>query len=75
LKIWKYALQLTQLQTVALPVGFKLLTVQMQGPEITLWALVDPVADRREVSFLIIGTGHDIPNTYGITGRIHAGTV
>lgn len=70
-KIYKYRLQVTPLQYVAMPAGAQLLSVQMQGDTPYLWALVD--TDQRGDSrpIQMIGTGHDAG---GIVGR-HLGTV
>lgn len=58
--VFKYPLPLTNdVQTVNMPVDFKILTLQMQHGVPTIWALVDdndpPVVSRR---FRTIGTGH-----------------
>jgi hypothetical protein len=41
MKIWKYSLALTESQTLWLPEGSKLLTIQKQFDYPQLWALVD----------------------------------
>lgn len=46
--IYKYPLQITGYQTLSLPKGAKLLSVQMQGATCCLWALVDPEHNIRE---------------------------
>ena len=66
--IWKYTLEVTDEQTVQLPEGAQILSIQPQGPfgeggggEVELWALVDPetpiMIDR---IIHIHGTGHPI---------------
>ena len=63
--IWKYPLQITDRQFVMLPEGARILTVQMQGKQLCLWAMMNPDAlpKRREIQ--IIGTGHDVSDADG----------
>jgi hypothetical protein len=59
--IYKYDLQVTEVQTIELPAGAEILTVQMQHGMPQLWALIDPNELGREpVGIVIIGTGHPI---------------
>lgn len=58
--IWKYELQGTDLQVVEMPLGARLLTVQVQDAQPCLWALVDPTADTGPRRIRIFGTGHPI---------------
>lgn len=47
-----------------MPLGAKILTFQVQGeyePVPTLWAEVDPNADRAWTTFWLVGTGFDVP--------------
>jgi hypothetical protein len=47
---------------VIMPKGAKVLSVQNQGDEITLWALVDPDEAFAESRFFaIVGTGQNFP--------------
>lgn len=60
--IWKYELEVTDVQRVAMPEGARLLSVQAQGAAPMLWALVDsraPIADRM---IGIVGTGNPAPD-------------
>ena len=43
-----------------LPVGAKILTIQVQHNEPFVWALIDPNADFENREFIIFGTGHPI---------------
>lgn len=67
-RIYKYPLAITGLQSVPLPVGAEILTVQMQGDSLCLWALVDAkVVSVTRRTFEVFGTGHDMdtnPRTY-----------
>lgn len=81
--IFKYPLETTGLQSIALPIGSEILTIQTQNEVPCIWALV-PVtnesqfdAEREQVNFVIFGTGHTIQNditkedyigTYQLTG-------
>ena len=49
-------------QTVEMPEGAKILTVQMQGQTLCLWALVDvePELPKQNREIEIIGTGNQI---------------
>lgn len=59
--IYKYQLTITDKQTIKLPLGFKILSIQQQNYELTIWALVDP-SEKEKVNstFYIFGTGHEI---------------
>lgn len=57
-RIYKYPLTVTDNQTVPMPKGAEILTVQVQGGTPCLWAMVDlrePEEDRRILTY---GTGH-----------------
>jgi len=57
--IWKFRLNLMEEQILLLPFGAEVLTVQMQGGVIVLWAVVSPAAAKVQWRFFIIGTGND----------------
>jgi hypothetical protein len=61
--IWKYALH--PYTSHMMPVGAKLLSVHAQGSEICLWALVDTEAALEERKFVVVGTGHKVPENAG----------
>lgn len=64
--IWKTALELANFQTLRLPAGAELLTVQMQHGYIpTLWAAVDPKRPLEDRHIAIYGTGFDMPDVPG----------
>lgn len=60
--IYKYPLNLTDEQIVSMPVGSKILSVQVQREQICLWAQVDtsPSGPAELRSIQIIGTGHPV---------------
>jgi len=60
--IYKYTLELTNTQSLAIPCGAEILTVQMQGVTPCIWALVDPNVLRVKRQFFMYGTGHPVRN-------------
>jgi hypothetical protein len=48
-----------------MPIGAIPLSVHGQGDDICLWALVQTEAKREERSFVIVGTGHEVPKEAG----------
>ncbi len=59
--IYKYPLVVTDFQTVSLPVDAEILTVQTQGGNPCMWALVDPTQTEKEGrNIAIFGTGHPV---------------
>jgi len=57
--IWKYSLEGIGRQRVDMPVGAKVLSVQMQDNALTVWALVNDRAKVLPRTFLVTGTGHE----------------
>ncbi len=59
--IYKYRLAIGKTK-VELPSGGRLLSVQSQGGEITLWVQIDmtPLVER---TFVVVGTGHEFEPT------------
>lgn len=61
--IYKYKLELKDKQTIKLPIGAEILTIQMQDGVFQLWALVsESASSHNEHTFFIYGTGFPIPN-------------
>ena len=58
--IYKYLLPYDTAFTIDLPRGATALSVGLQRGVITLWAEVDPTAEKVPVQFWIIGTGHSL---------------
>lgn len=76
--IWKYALSVTDIQTIMMPAGAKVLAVQTQFREPKLWVLCDSDERIKQESrvFAIYGTGHEInegPGEYIGTFQIYEG--
>lgn len=74
MKIFKYPVEITDEQFIALPKGANILTVQakpkprlqtkmtLEPEKVFLWAIVDPEeTEMEDRHILILGTGHDIP--------------
>lgn len=71
--IWKYRLD-EPVKTLALPAGAKVLAVQMQNAEPTLWVLVDPRNKTEQRTFVNHSTGHTVPDTDDVyCGTLQAG--
>ena len=65
-KIYKYQLKLTDSQSVFLPVGYKILSAQIQVDQLCMWAMIDPyIADMVPVEIKVFGTGFDIDGDCG----------
>lgn len=65
-QIWKFKLNIeTTPNTIAMPSGAKILSVQAQDGEPVLWALCDPEAKKANRTFVIVGTGHLVPENAG----------
>lgn len=63
--IWKYLLEVTDVQHISMPQGAQILSVQTQVGQPTLWALVNkklPHAPRRIIT---VGTGNPFPSVVG----------
>lgn len=59
--IWKFELEITDLQGVTMPDGAELLSVANQNGNLCLWAMVDPLKEKRRRYIEIIGTGNPMP--------------
>lgn len=74
MQIFKYELPVTDVVTVSMPKGAKILTVQPQRGAVTLWAEVDPTARRVDRRFQIVGTGNNFdPNGARYLGSAQTG--
>lgn len=66
-RVYKYPLEITDVQELELPVHSRPLSAQMQGDQLCLWVLVDtndPETRKRKV--LIHGTGHKVSPLIGV---------
>lgn len=65
--IYRYPLLVTDYQEVLMPIGAEILTIQTQGENPSLWALVDPNESNVESrSIEMFGTGHPIADDLNI---------
>ena len=62
MRIWKWTLTVTDMQSLPIPEGAKLLAVQMQGDVPQLWALVDEKARIVHRKLATYGTGNSMPD-------------
>ena len=60
--IWKYAVDDGP---VSMPSGARILSVQVQRGDLTLWAEVDSDAPAEIRRFRVYGTGHELPRGLG----------
>ena len=59
--IYKYPLQVDDVQMVRMPQGATILDVQVQHGQPCVWALVDPARPLQDRVFCMFGTGHEVP--------------
>jgi len=62
MRIWKWTLATTDRQTLHMPQGAQILSVQTQGDECQLWALCDERVPKEERRFVIHCTGNPMPD-------------
>ncbi len=66
MKIFKYLLKNETHQEIEVPAFAQILTVQVQGDQLCLWALVNPdLHSKSKLSIGIYGTGHALPDRPG----------
>ena len=71
MKVWKYALHLTESQFIDVPEGIQPLHFGIQGNQICLWAKIDTTQPTTRVEILCICSNWEIPD-----GTLeHIGTV
>ena len=61
MKIWKYELKPTEMQTINMPKGARVLCVQAQRGSACIWAVVDQESDKEERTFITKCTNEDFP--------------
>lgn len=65
-RIWKFPLEIAYIQTLNMPAGAEILTVQMQGDKPQLWAFCDTLTEVKERrGIMIYGTGTAVPPEQG----------
>ncbi len=55
-QIWKYQLDITDVQRIGMPIGAEILTAQIQDGFPVLWALVDPESKEEYRLIEVLGT-------------------
>lgn len=78
-RIWKFPAK-SDAFVVEMPVGAKILDVQVQDGTPYLWALVDDLAPKERRKLATVGTGHPLPDeimegTHIGTFQLHGGTI
>lgn len=58
--IYKFILEMQEIQNIQMPKGAKLLSAQFQGDDLCLWALCDPNQPHMHRKIRLEGTGHEI---------------
>jgi len=58
--IYKYPLEVTDVQSLELPKGYEILSVGEQGGGLVMWAEVDPEQPLYQARIRIVGTGQPI---------------
>jgi hypothetical protein len=72
IRIFKYPLEIADAQLVSMPWDAEILSVQLQGEQVSMWALVNDEHMNADRTFRIFGTGHE----FLLTGRYrYLGTV
>lgn len=68
--IYKYNLEITDVQTISLPHYAKILTAQMQNGSLQLWCLINTENIEhglmKDIQFYIVGTGNPMPEVLGL---------
>lgn len=77
MKIWKWTLSIKDLQVIEMPMGAKILSVQVQGELPQVWAVVDEHQTLKQARRIaIFGTGNPLPGDPGeyiSTFQMHGG--
>ncbi len=68
--IWKFPLDLKEHQTVAMPSGARVLSVQMQQGTPTIWAVVNPSSEHTFRHVFVVGTGQYVPEDKTYIGTV-----
>lgn len=79
--IWKFPIKIQDEQLVEMPKRSIILTVQIQGPEPYIWAIVNDDAKIINRKIRLAGTGTELPNVmaharaYHTNARAYIGTI
>ena len=69
--IWKFPFEISDSVAIDMPRDSVILSVECQGNEPCIWAMVDPKAESVTRLFLVYGTGHPID---GVSVMRHVAT-
>jgi hypothetical protein len=58
--IYKYPIEITDKQTVSMPIGARVLSAQMQGTQLCIWALVEVGNINCDRRVRVFGTGNTV---------------
>ena len=72
--IWKYPLDITDHQIIEIPEEYSILSAQLQGRQLCIWAAVEPENRTVPVRVRIVGTGHLI-SKQEMAELVYIGTV
>jgi hypothetical protein len=78
-RIYKYQLSIADIQSISMPEGAEILTVQVQRDIPCLWALVNPERTNTERRIETFGTGLPVRSDMGVerkyvgTYQVHSG--
>lgn len=79
IRIYKYRLELRDVQSMLMPEGAEVLSVQVQNGSPCMWAKVDTITEERTWrQFVIYGTGHptfDFPSKFIGTFQMDNGSL
>ena len=68
--IWKFQLKTEDIQTIKMPKGSEVLTVQTQYDQPVLWAIVNPNEEQKENRVIeIFGSGNPLPESVSETRK------
>lgn len=59
--IWKFSVSIQDTLIITMPKNARILDLQVQDNQATIWVLVNPGNEKEERRFRIIGTGDPLP--------------
>lgn len=75
-RIFKYRLKSPGATTLSMPRGAEVLGVQLQAGDLAVWAMVDPALPPEDRRLVVVGTGHQLPDSMASRERYpYLGTV
>ena len=72
LTVYKYPIPIEDEFNLELPIGAKILKIELQGNHPNIWALVNSENENQKRSFRFAGTGHSLPEKeLNYIGSVH----